>query len=288
MSNGNIAQEFESFRRSRTAPTSLGGEFERFRQEQQRLAESAPAEELQRSFRAAREPVEQPPGLAIPGTRVEAAPAPTPRRPLVGRVAAQAALRPPPEAKLLEAARTPVLPLTKLLPEGPPTATLKAPIYKGPFIGGRAPRGQLARTVELPVGGAARGAVEVAESLTSPLNIALLVNLGLTAKALPMLGRIIAAGFSGEMIAGAISEYPELRERLNAGDEQGVAQVATRMGLTGLLGALAGAHAVRGRAAAGEVSRVRPAVERARAAKPAPPERACRPHSRFHRVKPPN
>ncbi|KKL23454.1 hypothetical protein LCGC14_2425230, partial [marine sediment metagenome] len=177
-------------------------------------------------------------------------------RSLIGRVAGQAALRPPPEAKPLEAARMPLIPLTKLLPEGPPTATVSLPRYPSRFGPRVAPPGQGVRageTVDFPIGGAARGAVEIAESLTPPANIALIASIGLTGGAFPIVSRLISAGFSVDLIRGAVQEYPELREAMNAGDEQRVAQVATRMGLSGLLGALAGRHAVRGRTAAGEV-----------------------------------
>ena len=199
-------------------------------------------------------------------------------RPL-GPVGRAYALAPTPEEEpaLQEAGRafleTPLLPLTKLFPEGPPTATItgfKQPskVAEARALVGEGPSPY--ETPEIPIGGIARGAAEVAESLTTPFNIALLTSIGLTGGAFPLVSRLISGGFSVDLIRGAVQEYPELREALNSGDEQRAAQVATRMGLTGVLAALTGRHAVRGRAAAGEVSRVRPEVERPAEAKPAP------------------
>ncbi len=266
MSNGNIAQEFESFHRSRTAPTSLGGEFERFRQEQQRLAELPPIAELQRTFRAAREPVEQTEGVRFPaGAEIKRAPAPIPRGrlgPVGTAYAPMLGLETTPEEEtgLREAARSfrevgdqPSVPLTKLLPEGPPTATItgfKQPskVAEARALVGEGPYPY--ETPEIPIGGIAKGALEVASGLTTPKNLALIGTLGLTAKALPLASRAISAGFSFELLRGAIQEYPELREAMNTGDEQRVAQVATRMGLTAVLAALTGKHAVREQAEA--------------------------------------
>ena len=285
MSNGNIAQEFEAFRRRQGAPPiGIADEFEAFRQEQQCLTELPPIEELQRSFRAAREPVEQTEGVRFPAGAEIKRPPPIPRgrlgvvgtayAPLVG-------LEPTPEeeAGLREAARAfreageqPIVPLTKLFPEGPPTATITGFKQPSKLAEARALVGEGPspyETPEIPVGGIARGAAEFVEGLTTPLNIALLTSIGLTAGALPLVSRLVSGGFSLHMIRGVVQQNPELQEALNAGDEQRAAQVATRMGLTTVLAALTGKHAIRGRAAAGEVSRVRPAVERAAEAKPA-------------------
>ena len=216
-----------------------------------------PIEELQRTFRAAREPVEQAKELSIPaGAEIKRAPAPgllekvgnVFRRGAIGRglglsdVAAQAqAARPTAE---------PTLRLSELMP-GRPTATVSLPRYPGRFgppviPGERQPSAH--ETVEFPIGGVAKGTLEVAEALTTPENVAIIASLGLTAGALPLLSRIISAGFSIELLRGVVQQYPELREAMNTGDEQRAAQVATRMGLGGILSALAGAHAVRGRA----------------------------------------
>ena len=285
MSNGNIAQEFEAFRRRQgVPPIGIADEFETFRQERQRLAEVPPIEELQRSFRAAREPVEQTEGVRFPAGAEIKRPPPIPRGRLgvVGTAYAPLVdLEPTPEeeANLREAARAfreageqPVVPLTKLFPEGPPTATITGFKQPSKLAEARALVGEGPspyETPEIPVGGIARGAAEFVEGLTTPLNIALLTSIGLTGGAFPLVSRLISGGFSLHMIRGIVQQNPELREAINAGDEQRAAQVATRMGLTGFLAALTGRHAIRGRAAAGEVPRVRPAVERAVEAKPA-------------------
>ncbi|KKL21989.1 hypothetical protein LCGC14_2439950, partial [marine sediment metagenome] len=220
--------------------------------------------------------LEEEPKPTAPIRRGALGPVGTAYAPLVG-------LEPTPEeeAGLREAARAfgeageqPVVPLTKLLPEGPPTATVSLPRRPSRFGPRVALPGQGARadeTVEFPVGGVARGAAEFVEGLTTPLNIALLTSIGLTAGALPLVSRLVSGGFSLHMISGIVQQNPELREAINEGDEQRTAQVATRMGLTGVLAVLTGRHAIRGRAAPGEVSRVRAPVERAVEAKPAPP-----------------
>ena len=196
--------------------------------------------------------------------------------PLVG-------LEPTPEeeAGLREAARAfgeageqPIVPLTKLFPEGPPTATITGFKQPSKLAEARALVGEGPspyETPEIPVGGIARGAAEFVEGLTTPLNIALLTSIGLTGGAFPIVSRLVSGGFSLHMIRGIVQQRPELREAINAGDEQRTAQVATRMGLTSVLAVLTGRHALRGRAATGEVSRVRPEVERAAEAKPARP-----------------
>ena len=237
--------------------------------------------------------VPPPPGFVLetiappppPGFVLEGKPEPTATsvfRPL-GPVGRAHALAPTPEeAPALEEAgraflETPLLPLTKLLPEGPPTATVTLPRRPSRFGPRVALLGQGVRadeTVDFPIGGVARGAVEFAEGLTTPANIALIASIGLTAGAFPIVTRLISAGFSIDLIRGAVQQYPELREALNSGDEQRVAQVATRMGLTGVLAVLTGRHAVRGRTAAGEVSKARADIERAAEPKPARPTEA--------------
>ena len=160
-----------------------------------------------------------PPGFVLEG-QVEPTKPPEPTaiqtwRPL-GPVGRARALAPTPEeAPALEEAgraflETPLLPLTKLLPEGPPTATVTLPRRPSRFGPRVAPPGQGVRadeTVEFPIGGVARGAVEVAESLTTPANIALIVSIGLTGGAFPIVSRLISAGFSIDLIRGAVQEY---------------------------------------------------------------------------------
>src|SRR3990167_7504383 len=124
-----------------------------------------------------------------------------------------------------EAARTPLVSLTEAIPES--VRNMKIPL---PVLG--------SRPDVIPVGGAITGAAEVAESLTSPENIALMATLGLAGKAWPIVSRLASAGFSGLMLGQAVSEVPELKEALNSGDEQQVARVATRAGLTSILGGL--------------------------------------------------
>ncbi|KKL81856.1 hypothetical protein LCGC14_1990600, partial [marine sediment metagenome] len=185
------------------------------------------------------------------------------------------------EAGLREAARAfgeageqPIVPLTKLFPEGPPTATITGFKQPSKLAEARALVGEGPspyETPEIPVGGIARGAAEFVEGLTTPLNIALLTSIGLTGGAFPIVSRLVSGGFSIHMVSGMAQQYPELREAINSGDKQRAAQVATRMGLTTVLAVLTGKHAVRGRATAGEVSKGRAEVERAPEAKPARP-----------------
>ena len=237
-----------------------------------------PVEELQRSFRAAREPVEQTEGVRFPaGSEIKRAPAPIPRGRLGPVGTAYAPMvgletTPEEEAGLREAARAfgeageqPIVPLTKLFPEGPPTATITGFKQPSKLAEARALVGEGPspyETPEIPVGGIARGAAEFVEGLTTPLNIALLTSIGLTGGAFPIVSRLVSGGFSLHMIRGIVQQNPELREAINSGDKQRAAQVATRMGLTSVLAVLTGRHALRGRAATGEVSRVQPAVER--------------------------
>ncbi len=245
-----------------------------------------PIEELQRSFRAAREPVEQTEGVRFPaGAEIKRAPAPgllekvgnVFRRGAIGRALGLSDLTA--QAQAPRPTAEPIARLSELLP-GKPTATItgfKQPskVAEARALVGEGPYPY--EMPEIPIGGIAKGALEVAESLTTPENVAIIATLGLTAGALPLLSRMISAGFSFELLRGAIQEYPELREAMNSGDEQRVAQVATRMGLGGILSALAGAHAVRGRAAA--TGTVEPEVRVAppRRLAPAPQRRALPP-----------
>ena len=204
-----------------------------------------------------------PPGFVLEGeeepkpSKLAGAPPPLVRPPFKIGVAPSAVM-PVSETEVDE----PLLPLTKLFPEGPPTATVSLPRRPSRFGPQVALPGQGVRpdeTVDFPIGGVARGVAEVAESLSIPSNIAILAGAGLTAGALPLVSRIISGGFSIHMVTGMAEQYPELREAINSGDEQRTAQIATRMGLTALLAALAGTHAVRGKA---RVS-ARPEAERA-------------------------
>ena len=182
-----------------------------------------PIEELQRTFRAAREPVEQAQGVSIPvGAEIKLAPAPG----LLEKVGKMFRRDQTVYAQAPRPTAEPLVRFTELMP-GQPTATVNLPRYPGRFgpavvPGERQPSAH--ETVEFPIGGVAKGTLEVAEGLTTPENVALIATLGLTAGALPLLSRIISAGFSVELLRGAIQQYPELREAMNTGDEQRVAK----------------------------------------------------------------
>ncbi len=221
----------------------------------QRLAD---IRESQERFRAAREPAVQGQPLTLPaGARIEAARPPGVLRRLesfvrespVGRLLGM-------ESALTAAERArrgqPLIPATELMP-GTPRLTVPVVVPPGLPGGGR--------RVEVPVGGIARGLAESVESLSQPENIALMTALGLTGGAAAGLGsgalrtvlstgnRLIAAGFSYELLGNAWRQLPEFREALLQGDSQRAAELGTRIGVETGLGTAAGAHALRARPA---------------------------------------
>lgn len=106
----------------------------------------------------------------------------------------------------------------------------------------RPPEGlvKAAKSIENPVGG---GAAEFAAEQVTPLNLAM----GLGVAKLPEVGAKAAAGAFGSMALKAMAQRaPEAYELWKAGDRTGALRLLTKLGLTGLVGALGVGHAVKG------------------------------------------
>ncbi len=94
------------------------------------------------------------------------------------------------------------------------------------------------------------GASEVAGSLTSPANIAIIGasgGLGSLPGAAGRIGaRLLSAGFSGQMLYGAYQQIPEVKKALDAGDYSSAERLLTRIVLQGGLATLGLKHAATG------------------------------------------
>jgi hypothetical protein len=99
----------------------------------------------------------------------------------------------------------------------------------------------------------ARGVIKAGESfaggMTTPGNAELATATGGMGEAVPLVRRLISAGFSAQMLLTAYREYPEIREAMKSGDPEKVAEAATRAGLTTLAGLLAAWHGLKGEGA---------------------------------------
>lgn len=114
----------------------------------------------------------------------------------------------------------------------------------------------IART---PVGqGIGKGMADLAEGMTTAPNALMLAGsggLGMLGKVSPLLPRAISAYFSQDMLRSAYAQIPEVRRALNSGDAEAAAAAITKAVGTGVLGAAAGVHAVRGEGVGGEGAR---------------------------------
>jgi hypothetical protein len=97
-----------------------------------------------------------------------------------------------------------------------------------------------------PAGAVGRSALEFARGMTSPENIAIGALAGPFGKIAPLLGRAVSAGFGLQMLKGAYDQYPEVRDAIEKKDWTRAAGAITTAALSGGLGVMAGAHAVRG------------------------------------------
>ncbi len=102
------------------------------------------------------------------------------------------------------------------------------------------------------------GIGEVAGGLTSPENTALLAGtgglgdlpavgrgLGLSTNAARLIPRVVGGGFSLQMLKSAYDQMPQFRKALDAGDTSEAMRLATHIVSSGVLGYLAGRHAVK-------------------------------------------
>jgi hypothetical protein len=94
-----------------------------------------------------------------------------------------------------------------------------------------------------------RGVLGIAGSLTTPANLAIMAGtqgLGLLGDAAPVVSRLVSAGFSLQMIKGAIDQYPQLKDALNKKDYGTAAETLTKMAGTAGLAGFAAKHAATG------------------------------------------
>lgn len=94
--------------------------------------------------------------------------------------------------------------------------------------------------------GAVKGAETFGSSLTTPLNASILAGTAGLSEALPIVSRLLSAGFSIQMLKGAFDRSPELASRVKSGDYEGAAQALTEMGLGAAAGVLSAKHAING------------------------------------------
>jgi len=130
-------------------------------------------------------------------------------------------------AGVKEFANTPGLPVTQLVPDLKPTSKVgKAAL------------------------GVTRGAAELVEGLSTPLNVGMLVAGGPAAKILtkvsPLLPRAVSAIFSLDMLNGLSQEIPEVADAVKSGDPERIAKSVTKASGTAAFATLAGKHAIRG------------------------------------------
>jgi ddrB-like ParB superfamily domain len=95
-------------------------------------------------------------------------------------------------------------------------------------------------------GAIARSALEFARGMTSPENISLGALMGPVAKIAPLLTKAVGAGFGVQMMKTMVDQVPEVRDAVQKKDWPRAASAITTAALSGGLGAMAGAHAVRG------------------------------------------
>jgi hypothetical protein len=96
----------------------------------------------------------------------------------------------------------------------------------------------------------ATGLGEVAGSLTSPVNVALVAGTaglgGLPGVAGRLAPRLVSAVFTEEMLRGAYNEFPEFRAAMDRGDESEALRIAAHLVASGAMAYLAGHHAATG------------------------------------------
>lgn len=92
----------------------------------------------------------------------------------------------------------------------------------------------------------AKGGAELVSGLTSPQNIGLGALMGPVAKIAPLLSRAVGAGFGVQMLKSVYDQSPEVQDAIAKKDWPRAAEAITKAAGTGLLGVMAGVHAVRG------------------------------------------
>lgn len=97
--------------------------------------------------------------------------------------------------------------------------------------------------------GMTRGELAIASSLTSPLNAALAIGTGGVSAiegklGTDILGRLIAGGFSMDMIYQAGKQAPELWDAIKTGNWEQASKTLTEIAASGAMGAAAGRHAL--------------------------------------------
>jgi len=91
-----------------------------------------------------------------------------------------------------------------------------------------------------------RGVLGLGGALTTPDNLAIIgttQGLGLLGEAAPTVSRLIAAGFSYQMLKGAVDQYPQLKDSINKGDYGTAAETLTKMAGSTAMAALGVRHA---------------------------------------------
>lgn len=116
------------------------------------------------------------------------------------------------------------------------TETVNSPTYKQP-----APLVRFESAV--PEKGIARGVAEAATGLADPANLELIAGTAGLGEAAPVLSKLLAAGFSAQMLHGVYQQIPEFRDAVHSGDWAKARQVAARMATGSGLAALGLKHA---------------------------------------------
>lgn len=102
----------------------------------------------------------------------------------------------------------------------------------------------------LPIGvkravyGGLRAFSEFASSMTSPLNLGLLVGSGALSAWKPIAGRVLSGIFSAEMISNAPNQVKDVVDAIESGNPEQIANATTHAALTSTMIAAAGKHAM--------------------------------------------
>jgi hypothetical protein len=93
--------------------------------------------------------------------------------------------------------------------------------------------------------GVIKGVEDAASGLTSPASVALTAaTFGLGS--IPVVGKLVAAGFGLQQLVGAAKQSPKLMQQIRSGDTEGAWRTGTEMGLSTAMAASALTHAARG------------------------------------------